>query len=322
MSPRPLTDEQLAFFDREGYLMIPDVFAERDLQPVVDELVHEVTKRAQALVDKGELSSTFENEGFEHQLTRISAETDRVATAVWNGVLNGPAIFDLICHPRLLDIAEQMLGEELVASSVYRTRPKIPGHIMGPVPWHQDSGYFEPACDKALVLTVWLPLVNATQERGCLWVVPRAHRGELLRHVVYRGKPYLRIEDKELPPGDEHKPTCVPVPKGGILLLDNRTPHASFDNTTDVTRWSMDLRYQNAALPTNAPITRLPGESMPTADGTIPGACYPPEADFLVRSKKRPDQVVTSAEQFRRLRESHKPGGISRKWDVVEPALA
>jgi hypothetical protein len=38
----------------------------------------------------------------------------------------------------------------------------------------------------------------------------------------------------------------------GELLLGNRTPHASFDSKTNRVRWSMDLRYQSAALPTNA----------------------------------------------------------------------
>ena len=62
---------------------------------------------------------------------------------------------------------------------------------------------------------------------------------------------------------------AAPVPKGGVLLLTNRTPHASFENKTDIVRWSMDLRYQSAALPTNAQITRLPGE----ARARPPSAC-------------------------------------------------
>ena len=70
------------------------------------------------------------------------------------------------------------------------------------------------------------------------------------------------------------------------------------------------------SLPTNADITRLPGESVP-AQG-VPGACYPPEADFLVRSKKRPGEVVTDPAEFARLRSSHKPGPLSRKWESIQ----
>ena len=68
-----------------------------------------------------------------------------------------------------MNIAEQLVGEEIIASSVYRLRPKIPNYGYGEVPWHQDSGYFEPYCDKDLVVTVWLPLVDADVENGCMW---------------------------------------------------------------------------------------------------------------------------------------------------------
>ncbi|MCW3059439.1 MAG: phytanoyl-CoA dioxygenase family protein, partial [Capsulimonas sp.] len=205
-------------------------------------------------------------------------------------------------NPSLLDVAEQICGEELIASSVYRLRPKIPGHRNSAVPWHQDSGYFEPYCDTALVLTVWLPLVNADATNGCMWVLPRTHLGEVVPHIQANGKPYLEIPDTHLPEGE---PLCVPVKKGGVLLMTNKTAHASFENSTDRVRWSMDLRYQSAALPTNANITRLPGESVPSPEAGVPIACYPPEADFLVRSKARPEEILTAAAEFHRLRNEH-----------------
>ncbi len=101
-----------------------------------------------------------------------------MANSIWNGALSGEAIFNLIRYPRLLDIAGQVCNtEEIIASSVYRVRPKIPNNTYkSPVPWHQDSGYLERFCDNALILTVWLPLVDANEENGCLWLKPRSHR--------------------------------------------------------------------------------------------------------------------------------------------------
>ncbi len=308
-----LTAEQIEFFNREGYLVAEGIFSDADLQPVIDEINGVIDEKARQMVTAGELSRTYEEEDFEHRLACISKETDKIATAIWNGTLAGPAFFNLIRHPRLLDIAEQMCGPELIASSVYRLRPKIPHHKNGPVPWHQDSGYFEPYCDNALVLTVWLPLVDATPERGCMWAIPRAHRGEVVKHGFRGGgKPYLAIPDEALPKTAE--PVCCPVKKGGALFLYNKTPHASFENETDVVRWSMDLRYQSASLPTNAPITRLPDEDVQRPGNDVPPACYPPEADFLIRSQKRPDQVVTDPAEFHRIRTQHLTQPVSSRW--------
>jgi phytanoyl-CoA hydroxylase len=93
------------------------------------------------------------------------------------------------------------------------------------------------------------------------------------------------------------------------------TPHASFENTTEMVRYSMDLRYQSAALPTNAKITRLVGEAIGDPARGVPVACYPPEADFLVRSKARPDEVVSTAAEFHRIRKNHPAAGFSTwRW--------
>ncbi|MBI3832091.1 MAG: phytanoyl-CoA dioxygenase family protein [Planctomycetes bacterium] len=310
-----LNAAQVAQFDREGYLIVEGFFDDSDLDPVIAEIEAEVDARARDLVAKGKLSKPYANYGFKKRLALISRETDEVAKSIWNGTLCGPAFFNLIRNPKLLDIAESFCGPEIIASSVYRLRPKIPKHPYGAVPWHQDSGYMEAYCDKALVLTVWLPLVDATQENGCMWVIPRAHKtGQVVKHGSRPGKPYLVIPDSDLP---RHEPVCVPVKKGGALFLHNLTPHASFNNDTEIVRWSMDLRYQSAALPTNAKISRLPGEDLPTRDEAVPISCYPPEADFLVRSRARPGEVVTAATEFQRLRREHKGKGVKPRWGLV-----
>jgi len=315
---KKLTDEQIARFHDQGYLVVEDVLSDADLQPAIDDVQEYIDRRAAELVEAGELSRDYAELDFEHRLAAISRETDRIANEMWNGTLHGPGFFSLITNPRLLDVAESLCGEELVASSVYRLRPKIPTSNKSAVPWHQDSGYFEPYCDEALVLTVWLPLVDANEENGCLWVIPESHRQPVLPHHSPDGKPYLEIAEEHLPAGER---VCCPVPKGGVLLLTNRTIHVSFENNTDGVRYSMDLRYQNAALPTNADFTKLPGDSQPKGESNddpdfVPIACYPPEADFLVRSRQRPDEILTDAKAFAQLREQHKGGKMTQRWDT------
>jgi ectoine hydroxylase-related dioxygenase (phytanoyl-CoA dioxygenase family) len=313
---RGLTASQRDFFFREGYLVLDRLFSDDDLQPAIDDINRAVDEKVAELVQSGDLSRSYAEYDFEHRLAEISRETDRVALSLWNGVLHGPGFFRLITNPKLLDVAESLCGEELIASSVYRLRPKIPHYDYGGVPWHQDSACFEPCCDHSLVLTVWIPLVDTNQENGCLWVIPRVHTAAVLPHRPAEGKAYLEIVAASLPEGPHG---CCPVAKGGALLLTNRTPHGSFENRTELVRWSMDLRYQSAGLPTNARITRLPGELTSrgkTIDDPdfVPVACHPPEADFLVRSKARPGEVLCTAEQFAALRAGHVPSPVTDRW--------
>lgn len=310
MIPSPV---DLDFFHTNGYMVLQGLFDDSDLDPLIGEINEEIDLLAEDLVRTGELSRTYREQPFEQRLASIHRETEKVFSAIKAGKLCGPALFSVLTHPRLLDVAEQLCGPELVASSVYRLRPKLPSNPVGNIPWHQDSGYFEPYCDNSLIVTCWIPLVDATRDRGCLMLIPRAHKNGVYKHTPHPGKVFLEIRPADLPSGE---PVCVPVPKGDVLFMTNTTPHASLENTSDTIRWSIDVRYQSAALPTNAVAF---GWNKPISEPTsadVPSACYPPEKDFLVRSRKRPSDVCPDAEHFRQLRLSHQPGPMSDRWNL------
>ncbi len=296
-----LRPDQITKIREDGYVVVEDVLSRADLQPVIEEISEAIDREARALVARGELSRSYAEEPYEKRLTCITAETEAIYWSIYSGNLHGPGIFDLITNPKLLNLAESLVGPEIIASSVYRLRPKLPGFAHGVVPWHQDSGYFEPYCDDELVLTMWIPLVDATPARGCLRVMRHAHMTGVVPHrKATDGTGYLEIPKPHLPLNEI---VTVPLSLGGVLLLTNRTPHCSGDNATDVIRWSVDIRYQSADLPTNydSP-SGWTNEELPH---DAPSACYPPEADFLVRSRRRPWEVVRDSKTFSRIRQKH-----------------
>jgi len=262
------------------------------------------------------LTSQFKELDFKRRLARISQETDEVALAIWNAKLALPSFFDLIRDERMVDTAQALLETpEIIASSVYRLRPKIPNFSYGAVPWHQDSSYMEPFCDDKLVITMWTALVDADENNGCLWVLPNAHMNkELLPHCPMQGLPYLEITEENLP--KDTKPVACPVRQGGVLLMTNRTPHVSFDNKTDGVRYGIDVRYQGAYLPTNAVFPRHEGELVASEEPFVPNGCYAPEPDFLVRSLTRTEHVLSDGNKFAELRKNHLSKPNTQRWLV------
>lgn len=309
-----LNDQQRQFFDDEGYIILENLFDDSDLQPVIDDVSAEIDRLAQALVAAGNLSRDYAEEGFNTRLTKITAETDQVINAILSGKLATPGIFGLLTNPKLLDAVESLVGPEIIAASAYRLRPKLPNLDDAVVPWHQDSAFFEPYCDSSLILTVWIPLVDATIERGCLQVAPRQHKGAVMPHHLPEGL-HGGLLQMVTPDFSNDDIVDAPVPKGGALLMTNRTPHRSVENSSDVIRWSMDLRYQSTALPSN--YTLPDSELLFHPDDTeAPVACYPPEADFLVRSRERPDAVVTDWRRFHEIRTNHQGNPATDRWGI------
>lgn len=327
-----LTPDQIAHFYREGYLIVPDVLDPAELQPLRDSLHEAINTKARELQVAGELENLHADLPFDQQLAAIHREAPEVGERLMKhleglrgGGYHAREIFDVIAHRKLLAAVRGLLDtSEVVASSVYRIRPKLPNIGRGIVPWHQDSGYFAEHCDQELIITCWIPLVDAGVENGCMQILPRAHGAGVVRHHTGGNAGFLVIKEQDLP-GNPAAAVTAACPRGGVVFMTNRTPHCSTPNTSDHVRWSVDLRYQSAEVPSNKDAWPQEIDATGKADAAfyekITVACYPPEADFLVCSEKHPDKV-TDYETYvrRRIAYDQSTVGMSgmRPWPKVE----
>jgi ectoine hydroxylase-related dioxygenase (phytanoyl-CoA dioxygenase family) len=268
-----LTPLALEQFHRNGYLLLEDGLADAQLVPLIAEYESYIDRRASELYAAGQLTQTYAGEPFERRLACISRETGILYPELDIMHLRGPATFAFLRNETLLDIVESLVGPEILCSPIQHLRPKLPsgltprGSDPHVVHWHQDAGVTWPEADPYFILTLWIPLVDATPENGCLRLIPGVHKEGLLPH---RTKPGLGTAIH----GDllARRPiVTLPMRKGSVLLMHKHTPHSSSRNSTDTVRWSIDLRYQ--------------------ATGTATGRPFYPA--FVVRSRTAPSTVMT-----------------------------
>ena len=312
-------------------MIVPDVFDPADLEPLRQALHTAISDKAKELKTAGKLENEHTELGFDQRLAAIyqdSAENGGALLQHLEGLRGGgfhsPEMFNLIANPKLIAAVRGLLGTtEVVASSAYRIRPKLPKIGRGNVPWHQDSGYFAEHCDEELIVTCWVPLVDANVKNGCMQILPRTHLGEIVRHHSGGNAGLLVIEEEDLP-DDPHKAIAAECPRGGVVFMTNRTPHCSTPNSSDHIRWSADLRYQSAEVPSNRDAWPETIDESGKADDAfyekITVACYPPEADFLVSSEKTPEKVVNYSDYVDR-RETYDQTTVGlkgRQWPSLE----
>lgn len=323
-----LSLEQLRRFHDDGYLVVDDVIdPEAVLTPILSEYDELLDGIARRLFAAGRIPSLFEDLPFTDRMTEISEHSGEDFSREFDfslpqsnvkrdtPVFTGPSVFGLLTDSRLLDTIESVIGPEIYSCPVQHIRIKMPERainnpangLVGKVGWHQDIGVLLPEADESTVLTVWIPLNEATVANGCLQVIPRSHQpGRLFDHCPDVVSGALSIPDRLLPPGD---PVPLPMRPGSVLLMTQSTVHSSLDNVTpDQVRVSCDLRFQPVGQPTGRPAFESAG--------------------FVARSNEQPDSVLRDpaiwASQWHRLRDDLAAAAdpVHNRWDSSSPACA
>ena len=232
-----ISQEKLRFYQREGYVILEGVLTDDDLEPLIQDHIIIVDAMARDLHRQGKISRLYEDEPFEVRLARIAEEYEVVDECPDIGFTRRRATFEFLRNKNLVDVIEPFIGPEISCNPVSHVRPKLPSTD---VPFHQDAVFTTQEAKDILQVTVWLPLVQSTEENGCLQVQPRVHA----QRIVYW------TYTKDLPPTER---VSLPMEKGDVLIMHKLTPHGSGPNNTDAVRWSMDLRYQKTGAPSPRP---------------------------------------------------------------------
>lgn len=222
----PVTAEQIAHYERDGYLTLPDVVSEAELAEIERTFERFISGQVPGMGrDFCDMSGPY-GRAFE-DFNLINAVLPRVYE---------PALRDNVFERRATSIARQLIGDDatLDYDQFLAKRPARPGAIFA---WHQDLGYWPTGTPNTRTVTCSLALDDATPENGCLQVVPRSHlEAELRPHrpAAWSTKPELRDEahtlSVELEPRD--RVVTLPVRRGSITVHNERIVHGSGGNNT------------------------------------------------------------------------------------------
>lgn len=322
-----ITDADLKRFEDQGYLLARGLLdPDRDLGPLIAEYEMVLDDAVTDLARRGMIQHGHAELPFGQRVSRVLEESDGALnkyldiTLPQKGISSstpmhcGPAIFDLLRHPKLLDAVERFIGPEIYSNPTQHVRIKPPARhlarttsILSEIDttvWHQDAGTGTADADGSRILTVWISVTEATRENGCLLVAPGSHRNGLALHCHDKRANYSRQAIPERLVGPERVP--IETAPGDVLFLSKYTMHASLPNMSEDIRWSLDLRYN--------PI------SQPTGRAWFPG--------FVARSRAAPESETRDprewAATWERARDHlalNPPAGFQR-WSEDDPNCA
>jgi phytanoyl-CoA hydroxylase len=275
-----LTQQQIEEFNTSGFLIARGALQDADLQPVIDELSTWIDQRARQLHSEGQIEDLHADAPFSQRYGLLFAQSQDMGKGLDIMHYRGRAIFEFLHNKNLLKLIESLLGPELTCNPIQHLRAKPPlahegnaGPSFHNAPWHQDAGVMMAEAEASNIITCWLPIGDATQEMGCMEVLPGLVQTGYLDHQREGG---TTIRPELMP---DIEPVVAACNKGDVVLMSCFTPHRSTPNYSDLCRWSLDLRYQ------------------PT--GVHTGRTGHP--DFVVRSHRDPASEMRDYDEWCRL---------------------
>ena len=228
-----LTQEQIDFFNENGFLHIPQMFNEDEINALSDELDRLIEDWSITSPGwSGSWRKAYMDEELEKQVKLTAMHDLHLYSAAWaRGVT----------HPKLGKALSQLLGSSVeLHHSTMHIKPPQTGH---PFPMHQDYPFYEH--EDGRYVDVLVHLDDTFHENGEIRFLAGSHKQGKLPHITQNedGTPC----SPHLPPGEYKLEDTVPVPakRGDVVVFHLYCVHGSYINQTKDPRRMVRVGYRD-----------------------------------------------------------------------------
>ncbi len=224
MASHTLTKDEVAEFQRHGFLVIPHLFDDEEIA-----LLEQIARSDRQLA--ADASGRRDGEGGTVQLAVRNDLGDDIYAAI-------------VRSPRIVDRMEQLLGGE-----VYHYHHKMilkEPLVGGAWAWHQDYGYwYDNGCLFPDMASCMIAVDRATQANGCLQVLRGSHLMGRVNHVNIGDQTGADPERVEAALERLELVYCELEP-GSAVFFHSNLLHRSDQNKSADPRWVFICCYNTA----------------------------------------------------------------------------
>ena len=211
-APQVLTLEQIARFNRDGYLKPLRVFDPAEV---------------------GELRRYFDAL-LAHYLTQ-----GKDSYSISSAHLRHGRVWDVLTNPRVVAVVTDLIGPSVVAwGSHFFCKMPRDGKT---VSWHQDASYWPLTPSKAV--TVWCAIDDADRGNACMKYIPGSHRHGHLTYKMSETDENNILDQTVVNAEGIGEPVYVELQAGEASVHTDLLLHGSEANTSDRRRCGLTLRY-------------------------------------------------------------------------------
>ncbi len=140
--------------------------------------------------------------------------------------------------PLLVDMVEDLIGPNILCwNAIFWIKEPGAGSFVG---WHQDVAYW--GLDNRELVTVWVALSNASEQAGCMSVLPGSQH-QTLDHSETYDPANLLTRGQHIQDIDPADTVAMPLQAGQASFHNVATAHGSGPNNAEDRRIGLSLHY-------------------------------------------------------------------------------
>jgi non-heme Fe2+,alpha-ketoglutarate-dependent halogenase len=146
---------------------------------------------------------------------------------------------ELIHSSAVLDPVESLIGPNIMCwSSIFWIKEAGSKSF---VDWHQDNTYW--GLSSRRVVTAWFAISDASEQAGCMSVIPRTHVGTTLEHEDTYDENNMLTRGQRIVNLDTAKAVSMPLRAGQMSLHNYCLAHGSGPNRSDDRRIGVSMHF-------------------------------------------------------------------------------
>ena len=150
-----------------------------------------------------------------------------------------PWLDQLIRDPRVLDPIEQLIGPDILCwSTIFWIKEAGSASF---VDWHQDNTYW--GLSSQSVITAWFALSDASEEAGCMSVIPGTHLGQTLPHEDTYDENNMLTRGQRITQLDRSRAVAMPLRAGQMSIHNYCLAHGSGPNRSTDRRMGVSMHF-------------------------------------------------------------------------------
>ena len=253
-----LSQDYVARFQRDGFLNAGRVADDRTLAELTAELDRIIAigpggfleGQPKPVLFRDLLSKGYDNTGGEGK-PAVSATPVWQIVNIWEA---SEAFRRLLHHPVIVDAIHQLTG--FADLQVWHDQVQYkPANNGGSTTWHQDAPLW-PSIEPMTPVSAWLPMDDADEANGCMWMVPGSHMwGNQMPYIgTLNGIKTLPAfkeigGDFQVPAESairEVRAVACPVWRGEVHFHHSLTWHGSPENHSSRPRRAIAIHYMTS----------------------------------------------------------------------------